>query len=954
MPPTPTSEDDQLSQDVGLLGRLLGDVLREQEGDEGFALVEELRARTKALRSPDPDPPDFGVEGLALLERCRALDEASIRRLVRAFTLYFHLVNVAEEHHRLRVLRQRDASAPDTPRPESLSAAVEEAARGGVDAAALQRLLDALDVEPVFTAHPTEARRRTVLHKLRALARLAESLDDPRLTPVETAGLHQRVCEVVTALWRTEERRGRPPTVLDEVRNSLFYFQESLWTAVPRLYRDLEQALARAYPQSSFRVPVFLRFGSWVGGDRDGHPHVTAGITEHTVRLHRDVALSLLEEDVRALQQDLSLRAEGDRVPGPLRQALAAEAALAPRLTERSAAAFPDEPYRQLTAIVLARLGAARRANATSLRRLASYVNEGGLTDEVWGEGPPSPAPESGTEDESAYTEPRELLDALRALQAGLEAQGALRLAAGALQDLARRVQVFGFQLARLDLRQHSRVMSEALAELLRRSGDASDYLALAEPARANLVSRLLSAPAPPAWDREGCAPATREVLDLFETVQRLGRELGTGAFGVFIVSMTAGVSDVLTPLLFARHAGLFEPARDGSPARSSLEVVPLFETIGDLRACAGLVQELFALPVYAQQLDAWNRRQQVMLGYSDSNKDGGFLAANWELYRAQQALADACQRAGVTLSLFHGRGGAIGRGGGPTGRAIQAQPPGTVQGRLRLTEQGESAFARYAHPQVAHRHLEQTVHAVMRATLVPSAAPLRPAWTAVLARAAEDARAAYRALVYDDPDFVRYFREVTPIDLVSDLLIGSRPARRQSGDRIEDLRAIPWVFSWTQSRYGLPGWYGLGAAFGATPADAGVLAEMYRDWPFFRSLIDNAQLGLGRSSLAIARLYDGLAEPERRARFFGAVDAEWRRTVEVITAATGGPPLHGSPILRRSIQLRNPYVDPLSFVQVGLLDALRAAGASPASESLRHLAALTVNGIAAGLQNTG
>jgi phosphoenolpyruvate carboxylase len=358
-------------------------------------------------------------------------------------------------------------------------------------------------------------------------------------------------------------------------------------------------------------------------------------------------------------------------------------------------------------------------------------------------------------------------------------------------------------------------------------------------------------------------------------------------------------------------------------------------------------MRELFALPVYARQLAAWQRRQQIMLGYSDSNKDGGFLTANWELYRAQEALASACREAGVSMTLFHGRGGAIGRGGGPTGRAIQAQPPGTVNGRLRLTEQGESAFARYAQPAIAHRHLEQMLHAVLRTSLLPAVARARPAWTELLAAASEDGRRAYRRLVYDDPGFVAYFRAVTPIDLVSGLRIGSRPAKRQSSDRIEDLRAIPWVFSWTQTRFGLPGWFALGTALART--EPALLAEMYRDWPFFRSLVDNAQLGLGRSDLAIARLYDGLAPKD--ARVFASIETEWRRTVEVIEAATGLPPLAGSPVLRRSIRLRNPYVDPLSFVQVALLGGLRR---SPEDEGLGRLAALTVNGIAAGLQNTG
>jgi phosphoenolpyruvate carboxylase len=938
-----TSEDEELSRDVNTLGRLLGEVLREQEGEPGFALVEELRARTKALRAQDPDPPAFGPDGDALLARCAELGASDVRLLVRAFTLYFHLVNVAEEHHRLRVLRQRDRAASGTPRPESVAAAIHEAAAAGVPAEEVRRLVDALRVEPVFTAHPTESRRRTVLHKLRALAALAERLDDPRLTPAEAAVLHEQVREEVTALWRTDERRGRPPTVLDEVRNGLFYFEESLWTAAPRLYRDLEEALAAAYPGQDFPLPAFLRFGSWVGGDRDGHPHVTAAVTEHTLRLHRETALALLERDLHALQQDLSLRA--DEVPPPLTAALAAEARAVPALAARVGNAFPNEPYRQLTALMLARLRAARHANATALRRLPSYESEGALTDEVWGEGPPVGAGEP----EIAYRTPDELAETLASLGRGLEHQGVARLAKGAVRDLAWRVRIFGFQLARLDLRQHSRVLAHALAELLAKSGDASDYLALEERARATLLSRLLAAPKSPAWSRDGCTPETAEVLDLFAAVGRLKSELGRDAFGVFIVSMTAGVSDVLAPLVFARHAGLFDPGSSGGAARSALEVVPLFETIDDLRACAGLMRELFALPVYLRQLATWGCRQQIMLGYSDSNKDGGFLTANWELYRAQEALAAVCREAGVAMTLFHGRGGAIGRGGGPTGRAIQAQPPGTVNGRLRLTEQGESAFARYAQPAIAVRHLEQMLHAVLRASLVPAAVQVRPAWTDVLSAASEDGRRAYRRLVYDDPDFVAYFRAVTPIDLVSGLRIGSRPAKRQSSDRIEDLRAIPWVFSWTQTRYGLPGWFALGTALAR--AEPALLAEMYRDWPFFRSLVDNAQLGLGRSDLAIARLYDGLGPEGTRGRVFASIEAEWRKTVAVIEAATGLPPLAGSPVLRRSIRLRNPYVDPLSFVQVALLAGLRR---SPESEGLARLAALTVNGIAAGLQNTG
>jgi phosphoenolpyruvate carboxylase len=545
----------------------------------------------------------------------------------------------------------------------------------------------------------------------------------------------------------------------------------------------------------------------------------------------------------------------------------------------------------------------------------------------------------------------------VRLLREDLRARGAARLAEGAVRDLERRLDVFAFRLARLDFREHSSANAAAMAEVLRQAGVEADYLALPEEGRAALLARELGNPRPLVAAHAAFSPETTEVLALFATIARAHAELGADCGDVYIISMTAGVSDVLAPLLFAKEYGLFEPARDGRPATSALEVVPLFETIEDLHRCADLMRALFALPVYREHLEARGRRQQIMLGYSDSNKDGGFVTANWELYRAQQALAEACQEAEVKLLLFHGRGGAIGRGGGPTNRAIMGQPPGTLNGRLRLTEQGEVTFARYAHPDIAHRHLEQTLHAVLLGSLRASSQGPRPEWRRAVEAAAEEGHRAYRRLVHDDPDFVRYFHQATPIDLITDLRIGSRPAKRKGGDRIEDLRAIPWVFSWTQSRHGLPGWYGLGAALAPLLAsDPARLAEMYREWPFFRSLIDNAQLSLGRSDMAVASLYDGLADPGLRPRIFARVREEWRATERAILAVAGQQALlEHSPVLSRSIRLRNPYVDPLNFVQVSLLGRLRRLDApSPAAEEVRRLGALSVNGVAAGLQNTG
>ncbi|HEY3119801.1 MAG TPA: phosphoenolpyruvate carboxylase, partial [Vicinamibacteria bacterium] len=864
---------------------------------------------------------------------------------------------------RLRVLRQRELQEGDSPRGESVRQALVEAAAAGVKAERVRSLLRSCLVEPVFTAHPTEARRRSVLFKLRRLSDLVEQLDDPRLTSHERFHLFDRIREEVTSLWLTEEVRGRAPRVLDEVRNGLYYFEESLWELVPRLYRELDEALASTYPGEAFEVAPFLRFGSWIGGDRDGHPHVTALVTEQTLRLHRETAFSLYESSLAELERELSVAAEPQAISEELARSLRAETAAMPELAASLNLHFADEPYRRKGGFMQARIAAARRINAARLRerRRAGTAAEGdddpvlGQAQRLWGTGAPPEAPRPD-DDRIAYAGPGALGEDLRLIGESLRQHRGARLADGLVADLMRRVAVFGFHLARLDLRQHSQVVAAATAEVLQIAGVEPDFLALDLPARARVLAREIANPRPIVRPLGGYSAQTAETIALFQTIARLQQELGPDACNVFIVSMTAGTADVLAPLLFAKEAGLFDP---GPQPRSTLQVVPLFETIEDLHRAAGLMGELFALPVYARQLEAWRGQQQIMLGYSDSNKDGGFVTANWELYRAQRALVAACRKAGATLLLFHGRGGAIGRGGGPTGRAIMAQPPGALGGRLRLTEQGEVAFARYAHPGIAHRHLEQTIHAVFRATLLPFPEGAHDNWAVEMEALSPLALASYRRLVYDDPDFVGYFHEATPIDAITGLRIGSRPARREHSDRIEDLRAIPWVFSWTQSRHGLPGWYGLGGAYAAQVEAKGEearrrWAEMYREWPFFRSLIDNAQLSMGKADLAVARIYDELAEPALCARIFPRIVEEWRRTREAVLTATGRSALLDiSPVLRRSIRLRNPYVDPLSFVQVSLLARLRAAP-DQAPERLQQLLALTVNGIAAGLQSTG
>jgi phosphoenolpyruvate carboxylase len=967
MPPPPENEPDPLSADVNTLGRLLGDVLREQEGEPGFALVEEYRAATKQMRAAvGEDGHDFGEAGQRLHARTDELGLDECRLVVRAFSAYFHLVNLAEEHHRLRVLRQREQQAGDAPRGESVRQALVEAAAAGVEAERVRALLRSCLVEPVFTAHPTEARRRSVLFKLRRLSDLVEQLDHPQRTSHERFDLFDRIREEVTSLWLTEEVRGRAPRILDEVRNGLYYFEESLWELVPRLYQEVREALASAYPGEAFDVPPFLRFGSWIGGDRDGHPHVTAQVTEQTLRLHRETAFALYEGSLAELERELSVAAEPHEISEALARSLDADAAAMPELATSLVRHFANEPYRRKGGFMQARIAAARRINAARLRerRRGGAPADGdddpvlGQAQRLWGTGAP-PEPPRPDDDRIAYAGPEALGQDLRLIGESLRQHRGARLADGLVADLLRRVEVFGFHLARLDLRQHSQVVAAAAAEVLKTAGVEADLLALDLPGRARVLAREIANPRPIVRPLGGYSAPTTETIALFQTVARLQQELGPEACNVFIVSMTSGTADVLAPLLFAKEAGLFDP---GPPQpRSTLQVVPLFETIDDLHRSAGLMSELFALPVYARHLEAWRGQQQIMLGYSDSNKDGGFVTANWELYRAQRALVAACRKAGVTLLLFHGRGGAIGRGGGPTGRAIMAQPPGALSGRLRLTEQGEVAFARYAHPGIAHRHLEQTIHAVLRASLLTFPEGAHDDWAAEMEALSPLALASYRGLVYDDPDFVRYFHQATPIDAITGLRIGSRPAQREQSERIEDLRAIPWVFSWTQSRHGLPGWYGLGGAYAARVAANGEearrrWAEMYREWPFFRSLIDNAQLSMGKADLAVARIYDALAEPELRAKIFPRIVQEWGRTREAVLTASGRSALLDiSPVLRRSIRLRNPYVDPLSFVQVSLLARRRATpDDAPERDTLQRLLALTVNGIAAGLQSTG
>jgi phosphoenolpyruvate carboxylase len=771
----------------------------------------------------------------------------------------------------------------------------------------------------VLTAHPTEARRRTVLVGLRRCAVLLERLDDQRLTPSEDAEIRRRLREEITILWRTSDLRSVVPSPLDEVRTAMAFFDATLFTLVPRLYRAVDAALddrptraTESGPAADTgrtgtrppRVPAFLHWGSWIGGDRDGNPTVTAEVTERTLRIHADHVIHGYEAVATRLMQTISPTVPGSETARMLSTRLARDAEALPETDRQLRRRFPDEPYRQRFGFIAERL---RRTRA-------------GLTGEA--------APLSGR-----YAAPEELDAELTELQVALTGDGLARVAWGEVQDLRWQLGTFGFHLASLEVRQHASVHRAALEALVR--GDTSAV--------------------------EVSAGVTLdEVLATFRALGEAQARFGEPAAHRYVVSFTASPRDVTDVLDLARAAG--EPI-------PTLDVVPLFESAEALDSAGPILEALLLLPGYRDHLEARDNRQEVMLGYSDSNKESGFLAAGWMLHRAQGDLAATARRLGVELTLFHGRGGAIGRGGGPTNRAILGQAPGSVDGRLKLTEQGEVVAAHYANPQIGARHLEQVAGAVLLASTPEHDASLEPAIAEggpILDELAEISRRAYRALVHDDDGFAAFFRDVTPIAELSNLRLGSRPAARgqqarEAAPQIDELRAIPWTFAWSQSRINLPGWYGLGTAleiFHDAHGNAGLetLARLYGSWPFLNSLLDNAELSLAKADMGVARLYARLATNRGDDRRWTTIEAEYERAVSYLLRVTGRDRLlDDAPVLQRSIALRNPYVDSLSELQVRLLGRLRSLDADdPERGTVLRLVQLTVNGVAAGLQNTG
>ena len=904
-----------LEADQALLADVLGEVVRRGAGEEALQLHRETVALAQRARGGDAGAAD----ALAALVAGLGLEDAEV--LVRSLTRWFQLVNLAEDNERIRRLIARERRDPDLPLPGSLADAVQRLAGVGVQADELDALLGDADLRLVLTAHPTEARRRTTVEKLGRVFAVLRDLDEREGPPGAMAVARRRLLGTVQELWGSDELRAVSPTVEDEVRSGLVYFLSTLASVLPEIYRDLEEAIASAYPGATVRVPPFLTFGSWIGGDRDGNPFVTPEVTLAALDLMRQQCLGLYERRLTLLAERISL---SDRIVGPataLEPVLATGAELFPEVAEAALQRNPEEPYRRAFTLMRERVRAA-----------AEGADEG-------------------------YADPGELLADLRTANRSLRDGGGDLSARGNLHDTIRQVEVFGFHFARLDVREHADRHRAALTEILSTLGVAEDYAALDEPDQLDLLCALIADRRPVVPDDiTGFSAATQEVVRTFRMLHAALAGPHRGAVQSYVVSGAAGPADLLAVLLLMKESGL---ARAGGTA-AALRIVPLFEAGETLAGAAATMGTALDRREYRNALRAVGDEQEVMVGYSDSNKDVGYVASSWATYRAQVQMARVFRAHAVSWVFFHGRGGAVGRGGGPTNVAILALPRGTVEGRLKMTEQGEVLAAKYAVDEIAHRELELTSSAVLVRSL-DDAAPIEPereaAFDAVVERMAEVSAAAYRSLIHDDPELLGFFRTVTPVDEISRLRLGSRPARRHGGEGIDDLRAIPWVFSWTQARMVLPAWFGLGAALATVRAEVGLeqLQVMEHDWPFFAGLLSNAEMACAKADPGIAERYVGLGDGAlETARLWGVIADELERTrSELLLVCGESRLLDREPALQASIDRRNPYVDPLSFVQIELLRRLRAGGAG-ADGDLGRVSLLTINGIAGGLRNTG
>ena len=930
-----------LVEDIRLLGRILGDVIREQEGEDAFNLIENIRKLSVAFRRDEDHTADKALKKLL-----KSLSADQTVSVIRAFTYFSHLANLAEDRHHIR-RRAIHERAGDT-QEGSIEVALSRLRWAGITPKTISQTLAKSHVSPVLTAHPTEVQRKSILDAERSIANLLTARDDIKaralttnnangaapaarkdaITPKELEANENRLRARVMQLWQTRLLRYSKLTVSDEVENALSYYESTFLREIPKLYAELEQHVGK------HDVHSFLRMGQWIGGDRDGNPFVSAETLQYAMRRQADMVLRFYLTEVHYLGTELSMSS----ILVPLSQEMEALANKSPDTNEHR----KDEPYRRALTGMYARL-------AANLKEMTG-----------------GDAARHAVAPQNPYATAEEFLADLRVIEASLQNNHGDALTELRLHPLIRAVEVFGFHLATVDLRQSSDKHEEVVAELLAVAQIEQNYSQLNETGKREVLIACLNDARPLRVLDAAYSAHTQSELAIFETAKTMRQRFGAHAIKHYIISHTETVSDLLEVLLLQKEVGLMHSTLSNK-AKHDLIVVPLFETIEDLRNAAPIMREFYALPGMAQQIQRGGGEQDIMLGYSDSNKDGGIFTSNWELYRAEIALVELFDELaashGITLRMFHGRGGTVGRGGGPSYQAILAQPPGTVRGQIRLTEQGEVIGSKYANPEIGRRNLETLVAATLEATLLQPTKQASQLYLDTAATLSQSSMDAYRKLVYETPGFSDYFFQSTPLREIAELNLGSRPASRKALQGIEDLRAIPWGFSWGQCRLTLPGWYGFGSAVQSflknetkgsdSKKRLVLLQKMVKDWPFFRTLLSNMDMVMAKSDLALAALYAELVTDTRlRKKIFGLIDAEWHLTMHALEIITGEKQrLANNAALQRSIKHRFPYIDPLHHLQVELIRRYRDG---KTDERVQRGIHISINGIAAGLRNTG
>ncbi|WP_442599720.1 phosphoenolpyruvate carboxylase [Neobacillus sp. D3-1R] len=907
-----------LRRDVKMLGNILGEILVYHGGLELFNKVEKIREMCKALRNQNDD-----VNYLALKQEITNLDPNLRKQIIRAFSVYFHLINAAEQNHRIRRRREYQLKSDVNVQPGSIESAIFSLQENKISSEILQNVLNTISLELIITAHPTEATKRSILEIQKRIADILKSLDNPLISKKERQKMEESLFNEVTVLWQTDELRHTKPTVMDEVKNGLYYFDQTLFDVLPEIHQEVEDSLKVHYPGQDWKVPHFLRFGSWIGGDRDGNPNVTPEITWETLNRQRRLVLKKYKVVLVELMKRFSHSSTRANVSQELFLSLKEDEEKYLSIDQR----WPNE------------IEVYRRKFAIMIERLKQVGNS-----------------------EIGYSSADEFLQDLLMVQRSIYHHHPTNHELKMLQKFIRQVQLFGFHLATLDIRNHSGEHEAAIAEILRKVGITDNYPTLSEDEKLDLLQNILKDPRPLLLLHEDYSRETQEMIKVFQLIKKAHQEFGKRSIYVYLVSMTQSASDLLEVLVLAKEAGIYRLHTDGT-VETDLNVAPLLETIDDLTAGPKIMETLFQMPVYRKHLEKLNDQQEIMLGYSDGSKDGGTLTANWKLYKAQMEIHAMAKNYKISLKFFHGRGGSLGRGGGTLQRSLLSQPAETLGDGVKITEQGEVLSSRYLLEDIAYRSLEQATSTLLKASAhvlkESEQGRIREArWVDAIEEISAVSLTKYQSLVFQDHDFITYFNQATPLKELGELNIGSRPMSRKNSAKFENLRAIPWVFAWTQSRQLFPAWYAAGTGLDSYASkgkeNIKILQEMYEQWPFFRSTIDNLQMALMKADITTAKEYAALVDDQQVGeRIFNNIVEEYNKTKKVLLKITKDEELlDQTPNIKDSVHRRNPYVDPLNFIQVELIKELRKSD-EPNDELLTQVL-LTISGIAAGLRNTG